>query len=280
MNEASRIIESYGIPYKKQMYTNSELLKKIIIKDAARHYCSFLSLTNEVTDPTDFTKLIKEDNILDSAELGEDCKSYEFAKMYRSEEALIDDNDNTIYFDKMYDDTNYNIKDDFNNALLSKTDEESIAYLTEQLMKKYKIPQDKAAYQAETLIVGKKKVMDGQYAVLLKENQTNEPNEYYVREKDVWTLVPDFNKDNVNISTDANILCNLQKNCISVYNKCESIQKVDAELKDNILNSIIGEFDKSYELSNKNYKKKIMYSYEYFKYVLHQLIAICIAYDL
>jgi hypothetical protein len=49
---------------------------------------------------------------------------------------------------------------------------------------------------------------------------------------------------------------------------------VDAELKDNILNSIISEFDKSYELSNKNYKKKITYDYEYLKYVLQQLLII------
>jgi hypothetical protein len=211
--------------------------------------------------PNDFEKMF--DN--KEYKTDENCKKYEFAKMYHDETDLINDNNKPIYFDKIYDDTNYNIKEDYEKELYSKTNEESIEFLKELFMKKFRVSESNAIHMAETLIIGKQKVIDGQYAVLLKDNE----NIYYVRKNNKWVLDPNFDKiNNDMMTTDNNLLCNLQKNCISVSNKCEAIQKVDAELQKEVLDSMMREFDKSYFMSKQVYVEKLKNADNYFEKVL------------
>ena len=259
---AQVILDSYGYPYKNNAFSNSEMLKEFILKDALKHYCAFLSLQNVVLNyPNDFEKMFNNNN----DETNENCKKYEFAKMYHSENDLEKDNNQPIYFDKIYDDTNYNIKEDYEKELYSKTNEESIEFLKELFMKKFRVTESNAIHMAETLIIGKKKVVDGQYAVLIKDNE----NIYYVRKNNKWELDTNFDKiNNETMTTDNNILCNLQKSCISISNKCEAIQKVDAELQKEVLNSMMKEFDKSYFMSKQVYVEKLKNEDDYFEKVL------------
>ena len=156
-------------------------------------------------------------------------------------------------------------KEDYEKELYSKTNEESIEFLKELFMKKFRVTESNAIHMAETLIIGKKKVVDGQYAVLIKDNE----NIYYVRKNNKWELDTNFDKiNNETMTTDNNILCNLQKSCISISNKCEAIQKVDAELQKEVLNSMMKEFDKSYFMSKQVYVEKLKNEDDYFEKVL------------
>ena len=132
------------------------------------------------------------------------------------------DNGQTIYFDKDFDNTNYDIIDvEFKKERDSLTSEEMIVYLTEQLQKKYKKDEQTAAYMADTLVNRAKRVTDGYYAILSNADESNKPVslEYYIRKDNEWVIEPEIDKDL--FIKDEDILCNLQTDCLFKTNKTD-----------------------------------------------------------
>jgi hypothetical protein len=259
---------------KYKLYTNSELLRKITIKDANKLYTSAISLQNiPLMFPSDFTSLLdNEKNNLNTkrneAADADDCKSIIVAKQYKTYEELQQDNNKTIYFDKKYDTTNYGLLDKYEDMIIKLSPENFMNHLIQDLTKSLKINTDDAELLSDTLINGFKKVQNGNYAILYKEytESTTDKTEYYVRKDNKWIL--DKTPFLKNAGTDdAGVLCNLQNKCVSVpakyEDKCESIPLDKLTMQNKLLKDVIAEFDDKYNLSKQDMLAVIKSRYEY-----------------
>ena len=257
--------DGYHFIEPEKIFTNSEILRKITIKDYGRLYTSAISLQNiPYMFPSDYSsffdkeKLKLDDKLIKETENpGDKCHNYIISKYYTSIENLQADNDTTIYFDKRYDKTNYGVLEDnagYAKQVLTMTPDELRIFIKSNLMEKKQMTEEDAEYLANTLVDGHKKVKNGQFALLYKGYDPNYSKEveYYIRENDKWVLDTETELNDEDIYTDdPTILCNLQKNCMSVEDKCEPIKKDELLLQTKLLKDVINEFDNKYHLSKK-----------------------------
>jgi len=266
------VIDAYDLyDLSKDRNSNSEILRKLSLKDNKKLYSSAISLQNtSLMFPNDFSNLFDDEkNSLDKKIKDEKdvssktCNNVVVAKLYKNEEELFDDNDVNIYFDKRYDTTNYGILDDYESEMFSMTPENFIVFLTEKIKKKFKLSDEESEYLTNTLINGHKLVINGQYAIIYDNNVAN----YYVRKDNKWEL--DETVDKTAASDSSDIICNLQEKCISVSNEtikdntCESIELNKFELQNKLLKNIVDEFDKKYSMSSEELKNKIINNFKY-----------------
>lgn len=252
--------------------TTQEAMRKIVTVDLSRLYAAVISLENENLILSDDLSSIfiqtREQNKKKGEEedASESCDKVVIAKGYANVEELEQDNKRDIYFDKRFDKTDYNLIDDYEAAISRMKHDEFEKYLATDLEKKKKLTKDAATYLAETLISGYKLVKVGQYALLFKDYKSSTGNysnefDYYIREKNQWVKTEKPVDDLVSNSDD--ILCNLQKMCMSDGANCQTMGSVDAKTKNEMLGDILDEFDEKYILKNKANKELLNARYEY-----------------
>jgi hypothetical protein len=264
--------------------TNSEILRKIILKDYSRLYTSAISYENlklmfpkDVSDIFDVEKKNNENKLKDE-EKNEQCETITIAKMYTSLEQLEYDNGKIIYFDKKYDKTNYGLIEDskgYADKVMTLTPEKLKEHIVLDQMKKNNLSESNAEYFAETLIDGAKKVIDGQYAILYKgysENISDE-SDYYVRKDNKWILDKELtDEQKQKITDESTIICDLQEKCISIPNKidenCESMKTTELNLQNKLLTNIISEFDTKYKFSKEQFERETREKLEYFMSIM------------
>jgi hypothetical protein len=276
------VFDDYDIPINTSelIYTNSELLRKVTLKDYSRLYSAALSIQSiPLKYPDQFNSLFEDDKLklrddIENDKKNDSCSDKSnhktIAKLYFSRDELLNDNDKQIYFDKKYDDTNYGLIDDFEKEMMTKTPEEFIIFLTNKLKNDKKLSDEDAEYMADALISGYKKVLNGQYAILKLLNENGPYFEYYVRKNNEWILDPnqkDIEQEQKSGISDSNILCNLQEKCISIPekigDKCESMEISKMELQQNVLKDILNEFDQKYYETKEEFEEKINKKYTY-----------------
>ena len=277
---------NYQLDRPEDLFTNSEILRKIILKDYSKLYSTTISLQSiPLMFPSDITSVIESENKLIKDKINEEtkqdkCETIIIAKVYTSLEQLEYDNDKVIYFDKKYDKTNYGLMEDnsgYAKEVVNLSPEQLKTHIINDQVKKNNISQSDASYLADTLIDGNKKVIEGQYALLfkgIKENIKDE-NDYYVRKDNKWVL--DKNMNNNNIATyESSLLCDLQEKCINnstkIGDKCESIKENELNLQNNLLNNIISEFDTKYKTSKEEFERNIKNKWEYFISIMPMVI--------
>ena len=276
-------MNEYNIIDNKENFMNdSEILKKMLVRDYGKLFASVLTIQNmPLMFPSNLNLLLDHDDLQkeknsESEKNSEKCDKIVIAKFYHSENELMADNNKDIYFDKKYDETNYGILDEYEKDIVTKTPEEFIEFLTDKLKNKYRLEETDAEYLADTLINGYKRVKDGQYAIVYHSTGTPPSYTYYIRKENNW--VKDENVDqkylqSVN-SDDSGILCDLQNSCVQIVDKitseekCETIEYNKLQLKEEVLNQIVSEFDQKYELSKQDLEEKIKADYEYYSNVL------------
>jgi hypothetical protein len=259
-------------------FTNSEILRKIILKDYSRLYTTTIAYQNI---PLMFSKDVSEifnvekeqnDNKIKSEEEKDKCQTITIAKLYTSLEQLENDDNKIIYFDKKYDKTNYGIMEDnggYAKEVINLSPESLKEHIIADQMKKNRLSETDATYLAETLIDGYKKVIDGQYALLYKGYAKNieDETDYYVRKNNKWILDKEMAKNNGAID-ESSLLCDLQEKCISVPtkndDKCESMTTNELSLQNELLKNIISEFDEKYRTSKQEFEKSIKEKFDYF----------------
>lgn len=269
---------------KGNLYTNSEILNKIIKEDCGKLYNSGLSKESiPLMFPNDFSSILNQEKInknkiIDDEKKKKTCKDIIIAKHYDNESQLNDDNEIEIYFDKKYDLTNYGILDNYEKEMLNMTPENFLVFLISKLKDKYKLSDQDADYLADTLINGHKRVIDGQYAVLYLGIESKEPFDYYVRNNNKWELDDTIEKETS--TDDSNLLCNLQEKCISNTEKnsnddnCETYELSEKKIQNKILENILSEFDNKYKLSNEAMQKKIEEEFKYNTQIMPVLVSI------
>lgn len=268
--------------------TNSELLKRLTMKDYSRLYSSKIAVDNlklmfpqNVDEILDVEKKYNDEKLKD-AEKDDKCETITIAKFYNSLEQLENDNDKIIYFDKRYDKTYYGImeeddkKNGYEKQVLNLTPEKLKEHIINDQIKRNRLKEHDAEYLAETLINGIKKVIDGQYAILYKgysktDNFIQEESDYYVRKDNKWVLDNSLIKNNL-ITDEPSIICDLQEKCVSVPtkqdDKCEGIEINELNLQNSLLKNIINEFDSKYKVSKEEFERNIRERYDYFMSIM------------
>ena len=273
------VVDAYDL-YETTQSTNSnsEILRKLSLKDNKKVYCTAISLQNiPLMFPEDFSNLFDDEKTEINKKINYEsglkkCDNIVIAKLYKNEEELMNDDDVNIYFDKKYDTTNYGILDDYESEMFNMPPEQFIIFLTDKIKKKFKLSDDESEYLTNTLINGHKQVINGQYAIIY----TNEVADYYARRDNKWVL--DEKVDKTAASDSSDIICNLQEKCISVTNQtikddtCESIELNKFELQGNLLKNIVNEFDKKYIMSRDDFNAKITQQFTYNINLLPKLI--------
>ena len=282
----NEIFQDYDITINTNVsnFTNSELLRKITLKDNGRLYTTGLSLQNvSLMFPNDISSIFDEEKkVLENKQKNEEdndnCKTRIVAKQYNSLEQLNQDNNAMIYFDKRYDKTDYGLLEtNYEKQVLTMTAEDLKVYIIKDVMVKKQMSEKDANYLAETLVDGHKKVLDGQYATLYKKNSPSSAAdvEYYVREENKWVIDNEMSASDTTNSDDANILCNLQEKCISVPDKgndtCESVTLNEVQIQNKLLKDVMNEFDTKYKISKEGFENEMKEQFEYYSSIIGAL---------
>ena len=218
--------------------TSGDFLSKIMNIDHGQYYFSTVAMKNiNLLNDVDIKSAINSsildltDKVVDKEENDNRCKEYTLAKKYDTIEDLNEDDDNTdVYFDKRYDDTYYDILEEYEQEQKTMTPDEFLRFLTDIIAENMTLDNDSAIYKASTIIEGKKKVLDGQYAVLEDNDILLSGNKnyryYYYRDTNKWVLDSKLTGDT---NTDeSSIFCNVRSDCIIIKDKesntqCDSI---------------------------------------------------------
>ena len=245
--------------------TDSEILAKILRKDKGNLFNASVALQNiALMFPKELDQLFErdmrknKDNLeLDEKQNSMHCNKYVMAKRYRSAEELKADNDVDIYFDKEFDKTDYELTNDKDFIKQQKvlSPDELLIYITDKVQRKYKLSETEAEYMAEAILTGYKKVRDGDYAVLTLGTE----HKYFVRKESKWMLDEKVGADTFEVSDDG--LCLLQPNCLYksdvLDGDCDSADINKDNLVAKAMKKIIDEFDKTYEISQKELNEKL-----------------------
>ena len=245
-------------------YSSSELLSKMIHLDYGSALTNVMSrdsigiLVHEKVDAM-LDVFQGSDVTADEAQNADKkCKMVIISKQYFTQEEMERDNKVTIYFDRKYDDTNYTTlikkKEPFANTI-EKFDAEYSQMTPENfftfIRKKVRgerpnsVTDAEVDHLTETLIIGKKRVRDGDYAVL--HENTDGGIHYLKRTNDTWKV--DDTMSNELPTDNAALNCNLEPGCIynesaaSVAEQCTSVSDNKAAMHANILKEIINRFD-------------------------------------
>jgi len=280
---SQEIFANYGFDDSNQMKcSGSEFLKRIITDDYGNLYNTAVALTNiNLMYPKELDKIFETDkeglkSIMQRDSENDKCTTYVIAKKYYTKERLIEDNGKTIYFDKDYDTTNYELLEEkYKKERDQLTSEELILFLTEEFKKKNKKDEQTAEYMAETLVNQAKRVKDGYYALLANEENDEPVNlEYYIRQNDEWVLSNDV--DPTLFIKDNDILCNINYDCMfnavaKDEEKCESTDITKDTIVNNTLKQIIDQFDKHYDISKDELNQQINKHLKYYGNIFDKL---------
>jgi hypothetical protein len=266
-NLSTEIFEDgYGFYEPLKHSTNSEVLKKMMMKDNGKLYASGVAYQNiGLMFPANIVPLLEDPEKVVRENDPTQCKTTIIAKYYNSLEALNADNDKLIYFDKKYDKTNYDLLETtYEKQVLVMSPDELREYIKKDLTQNKRMKEGDAEYLAETLVDGYKRVIDGQYAILYKGYKENVADEveYYVRKNNKWTIDPEMNAQQI-VSSDQTILCDAQTNCIQSNDECVSSKEMELSLQTKMMNQIMSEFDTKYKISNEEMKKMIETNFQY-----------------
>lgn len=266
-----------------ESHTNSELLKRLTLKDCSKLYTSRIAIENlKLMFSQDIDSILESEQKNNDAKLKEEeksdkCDTIIISKLYFSIDQLNQDNDQIIYFDKTYDKTNYGVMEEdgkrggYAEQVINLPPEKLKQYIINDQMKKNRLSEAQATYLAETLIDGVKRVVDGQYAILYKsnhnENEIKDHSDYYVRKNNKWVIDKEVNKGL--ITEQSSILCDLQEKCISTTDDtCESMATAELNIQNELLKNIMTEFDSKYKMSKEEFEKSMKQQYEYFMSIM------------
>ena len=247
-------------------YSNSELLSKMVHLDYGSALTNVMSresasiLVHEKVDAMlDIFRGDDESNADKNTDKNTDkCKMVIIAKQYFSQNEMERDNKTTIYFDRKYDDTNYALlikkKDPFANTVekfdaeyAQMTPENFFGFIRSKVRgaRPNLVSDAEIDHLTETLITGKKRVRDGEYALL--HNSTEGIVLYFKRVNGAWKIDDDMSK---HLPTDnAALNCSLEPGCVynesaaNVDDQCAPVSETKAVMHANILKEIINRFD-------------------------------------
>ena len=258
------------------LYTSSEMINTIYNKDGGSAFFTAIAKDNaeKLMSNDDLSQIIKRikvetNNEIKDKQIDNTCKSTRIVKVYDSLDSLLADNNKTIYHDQKLDETHYDIIESYEEERKTMNAQEFKHFLVTELEKNIGLTTVDAVRDADSMIDGKRKVINGEYCVLNDED-TNR-SFYYKRISDAWQR--DENVFSSNFE-DQRLICNLRQDCVALSDeqkksqgkkvkgrivknpKKESTGKIctdedlaEAMLEENALNKLIQAFNIDMEVS-------------------------------
>jgi hypothetical protein len=277
------------VPNLQKTYTAKfslgEELKKMLKEDCCDLLTTFIQATKfNLKIPKELLSFIQNTNIdptidnntftvsEDNGEAVKNCIRRVLTKKYNSLKDLQKDNHtDNVFYDKELDETPYNLIKDYKKEKDKMTSGDFLDFFAEILVQKHSIQRDISKEIAENIILGKKKVRNGEYAILETYNTVlhvendkvfDIPNvhdlqkSYYIRNNNVWKK--DETIDETQFIDDNTLFCNLTQTNKCVKSKtgvCENIDNArDSQLRNTKL-QMMKEFDNRIEQSIDNMKE-------------------------
>ena len=252
-----KILDFYKISVGENL-TNTEFLNKIINFDEGKTLNLSLGLKNNSLISSTLPEKIDETNKQLTDEQSKmirdnSCETYVLSKKYLALDELEDDNGKETYFDKKYDTTRYDIIKEYKNERVGMNKEDFLEYLTNKLEVNIGMSRNSALREANSMILGKRKIINGDYALLDIDKEENgkiiKKISYFRRDNDLWVL--DENMSASNFIESNKMFCNLRPECFQVKNKCDTNDLASIEIKMDNNKKLYNEF-KDYPITDDN----------------------------
>ena len=235
-------------------YSNSEIIAKIMGMDEGIMYNTLLSrmVLNLVT-PNKLLDDLDEPHVDDMGKIDKikpkDCARRFMTKKYVSiSEMQKDNNQEDVFYDKEFDDTPYHILKKYEDKRKKLLAEDFVDFLAENLIQKHECNPELAKEMAATLITGKKRVREGEYAILEitpklhsemdktkltkkeleaieMEGNVRAKQYYYKRMKEHWVRDETVNEESF-MDTQA-LFCNVDAKCYKnpANQQCDTMEQ-------------------------------------------------------
>jgi hypothetical protein len=283
------LTNAYKIPQDQinESLFNAEILQDILLYDNAEVYTTILStMMISLMTPDSLmavTQMAQKGEVADMDEPSRikprDCARRYVAKKYTSIRDLQRDNQSDdVFYDTEYDETPYDIIKKYASEQKRLSAEDFKPFLEETLKYKHDCPAEMADEMARTLIEGKKRVQDGEFAILEirpqlsaaagdLDNATKDAVEreaaarvkyqYYVRRKRMWVLDPDITEESLLDTRD--FFCNMRDDCLANQRAktCETTQDAAQRMRKMAEKRSTAEFDRRYSVSIDDLQKSL-----------------------
>ena len=261
-------IEAILNVYSLRKATTAEFIKTILTADDGRLYTSALAWGEwDLFLPVQIDQLIQTqtEKILGPLEdedqakpMPEECKNFTLAKFYLDIADLREDDDTAeVYFDTKYDETRYEIIQEFSTEQATMEPKQFNAFLTEHLIKNAGLSEALARRETAAMIAGKRRVQENDYAYVVNDDYQNV---YYVRQRDKWVHVPELNGQKLNKT----LFCNLQAPCVSIKKECGNLQINARKIKAQLLEQVMAQYNEEHHISSEDLFKKLKTQFTYY----------------
>jgi hypothetical protein len=210
--------------------------------------------------PNNFMDVLSRPKITDMTDMEKikavDCTQRYLTKKYKSVSDLQKDNNSEeVYYDEEFDDTPYSIIKKYEKEMKNLSPEIFVEFLAENLIHKHDCPSELAPQMAETIIAKRKRVTEGEYAVL--EIEADKKTQYYKRIKDNWVSDASINEETF-IDTNT-LFCNIGKSCYKNTQNgvCEPLDDAASRMREIYNRKLLNEFDKHYEITKEQLSTKL-----------------------
>ena len=182
------------------------------------------------------------------------CKNFVLTKTYNDIKLLQQDNKKEfVFYDKKYDNTPYDILNEFLKEKRDLDDEAFKSLLKNHLIKNVGVNPKMAERDSESMVIGQKRIFDGEYAVL---DLGDYEYRYYERINNEWRLKDEYNDK----MPDDSMFCNIKDKCLKINNNCgdenENTNKIHNILVNEIIENFSDDLEKSYEQISRKLRKQ------------------------
>ena len=259
------------------IYSSSEILNMINKTDYGDYFNSGVAISNlPLVSALDINEEFEEskanvNSTIEQEKMANQCKNYVLAKKYIAIDELQDDNNQPeIFFDKNLDPTRYEISNEYQSDIVGQdmTGPEAVDFIKTKLMESNGLGEAEALRDASAMFLKKRAIIDGEYAVLVTEEDGKTQYRYYKRQDLMWER--DESIPSVDYK-DQKAFCNIQEKCFDINDKCADINLAESQLKKESLNEVIREFDIKYEVSKQDLERVLSTKFTYQKYALHEI---------
>ena len=273
--DSENVILDYGLVKMSGHTHNHELLKKLYYIDDCKLFYALLSKMMFVLNIP--KKMDIEEDSTNPLKIKSDCGRQFLSKEYANLEELMKDNGkDDMFFDADYDDTPYDILNNYETEKRNMVSEDFIDFLIESLIHKHEVDVVTAPELAATLILGKRVIMDNDYSkVNVSISAEGEQKyHYYKRIKKNWIRDESVNDS---IFMDNNTLfCNIKANCFK--NKetktCDSTEQLQLQINKRRENQLLDELETRYLVNMDDLETELNTNIDAYKRYLNKFMII------
>ena len=257
---------------KRKMVSTAEFMKHILEIDNGNLFMNSIAFEDiELFVSTDIDGVInkKLEELKTKDVTPTECRNFVLAKRYIDIDELLEDNGrSTVYFDEKYDETRYDIVNEFTIEKNTMSPSNFNDFLIEHLIKNVGLDEVNAAREARSMIEGKRLVSAGEYAIT--SNQYGNNIYYYRDNNNTWIHDKDLDGEELNGS----IFCNIKKQCMDINNSCDTQSNNKKKVQEQLIKEMMEQFDDTLQLDLNQMSSVLRENKKYYASILNELLEI------